>query len=75
MLKFMALFALILTLTTSSIEAFCEHGTKINSEYVGGGQLVTYDFGQGRLLKFKFPSGASIPFSIRFDFYKWELCY
>lgn len=62
-------------LVAASASAYCEIGSKIYQEYVGGGQLVTYDFGQGRILRFKFPSGAQIPYSIRYDFYKYEVCY
>ena len=75
MIKVLMAVVLTLFLTVSTTEAYCEHGYQVNREFVGGGYLVSYDFGQGRILSFKFPSGASIPYSIRFDFYKWELCY
>lgn len=61
-------------LLAGAASAYCEYGTKIDQEYVGGGQLVTYSFGQGRLLQFKFSSGQSIPYSIRYDFYRYEVC-
>ncbi len=64
-----------LALCVGLSNAFCEYGSKINQEYVQGGYLVTYDFGQARFLSFKFPSGASIPFSLRYDFNRYELCY
>ncbi len=54
--------------------AYCEYGTKVDQDYVPGGHLVTYDFGQGRRLSFKFYTGQSIPYSIRYDFYKYEVC-
>lgn len=64
-----------LLLATSLTFAYCEHGTKINESWEGGHKSVLYDFGQGRILQFNFPSGATIPWSIRYDFWKGEVCY
>lgn len=71
----MKLFIASLFLVTGLASAYCEYGTKFSQEYVGGGQLVSYDFGQGRVLRFKFFSGQSIPYSLRYDFYRHEVCY
>lgn len=67
-------FALLIGLLTS-VQAYCETGRKISQDFVPGGFLVTYDFGNARLLSFKFPSGASIPYTLRYDFYRYEMCY
>ena len=71
MKKMLILAILFLTVSAS---AYCQMGTQINREYVRGGYLVTYSFGSGQLLSFKFQSGQSIPYSIRFDFDRWEIC-
>jgi len=67
-------FFITIALLSSLAGAYCEYGRKINESYVGGGKLATYDFGQGRTLSFRFGSGQSIPYSIRFDFYKYIVC-
>lgn len=67
--------ACIILLVTACAFAYCEHGTKINQEYEGGHISALYDFGQGRILQFNFPQGASIPWNIRYDFWKGEVCY
>lgn len=65
----------IILLSTALTFAYCEHGTKVKQEYEGGHIMALYDFGQGRIIQFNFPSGASIPYSIRYDFWKGEVCY
>ena len=67
------IIAIAATITLAS--AYCEHGTKIHEEYEGGHKVALYDFGQGRILKFNFPSRASTPYSIRYDFWKGSVCY
>ena len=69
--------SLLIAITmVSSLFAYCETGTKIAEDYNWQSQkkIVTYDFGQGRILQFKFLHNQSVPYSIRYDFYKDEQC-
>jgi hypothetical protein len=68
-----ALITLLISVALAS--AYCERGSQIEQGYEGGHKFGLYDFGQGRFLKFNFPSGASVPYSIRYDFWKGEVCY
>lgn len=70
MKKILIAIALLSTLAA----AYCEYGTKVSESYVSGGKLATYDFGMGRVLSFRFGAGARIPYSLRFDFNRYQVC-
>lgn len=65
----------IMALAVSISMGYCEIGHQIDQGYEGGHKFGLYDFGQGRFLKFNFPNGANAPYSIRYDFWKGEVCY
>jgi hypothetical protein len=65
---------LTVALLAGLASAYCEFGRKVNQRYVGGGQVVTYVFSQGKMLDFRFAAGESIPYSIKFDFYTYTVC-
>lgn len=63
----------VLTISTLSF-AYCEHGYQQNREIVHGGCYVTYSFSNSRNVGIKFSYSEIIPYSIRFDFDKMEIC-
>lgn len=65
----------LILITVALSFGYCEYGHKISEEYVGGHKEAVYDFGQGRILSWSFPMGASIPYQMRYDFYKGTVCY
>jgi len=67
-----------IALATVVSQAYCESGTQIDKEWVTGipgSYLVTYNFGGGRILQFKFKSNNNIPYTLRYDFNSMEVCY
>ena len=66
------ILATLFALTMSN--AYCENGSQIHKEMINGGYLVAYEFGQGRILQFRFGYNSNIPYSIRYDFYTMEIC-
>lgn len=54
--------------------AYCEYGRKVSESYITGGKLTVYDFGQGRVLSFRFEPFEMSPYSIRFDFSRHQVC-